>query len=309
MGIHEKKRAASNAPAAIDEGYVFWFVDENGRPRAKDHEGNLIDFAGPAGPQGEPGPRGFEGMVGPQGEAGPPGPQGPQGDPGPAGSVGPAGAQGERGDPGSQGPAGAKGDQGDPGTPGAPGAKGDPGVAGPQGLAGPQGDPGQQGPQGLQGAQGIQGVPGVQGPPGITQAGGIRKTANQTMTATAQTAIADMAFPVSPNSTYFFMMLLAVTTSSGTSPTTAWGFTGPAGATVAIIGEVDTSTSIEAQAILNAFGNMAAAAQVANTGARFSGVFQTGAAGGTVQLTCARGGSSPSMVIPAGAHGFWLKVA
>lgn len=30
---------------------------------------------------------------------------------------------------------------------------------------------------------------------------------------------------------------------------------------------------------------------------------------GTVQLTCARGGTSPSMVIPAGSNGFYLKVA
>lgn len=130
------------------------------------------------------------------------------------------------------------------------------------------------------------------------------------MTATAQTAITDMSFAVAANSTYFFMLLVLVTTSSGTSPTTAWGFTGPPAPTaVSIIGEIDTSTSVESTLVLTAFGNFAALAQVANTGARFTGFVQTGAAGGTVQLTCARGGTNPSMVIPAGCHGFWFKTA
>jgi hypothetical protein len=129
------------------------------------------------------------------------------------------------------------------------------------------------------------------------------------MTLTAQTAVADMAFPVAANSTYFFMMSPAVTTSTGTSPTTAWGFTGPAGATVSIVAEIDTSTSVETNAVLGAFGNFAAGAQVANTGARFWGTVQTGATPGTVQLTAARGGTTPSMVVAAGSNGMWIKVA
>jgi hypothetical protein len=105
-------------------------------------------------------------------------------------------------------------------------------------------------------------------------------------------------------------MNVNVTTSSGTSPTTAYGFTGPAGATVAIAGEQDTSTSVEANVLLTAFGNAAAGAQVANTGARFTGVVETGGTAGTVQLTCARGGTTPSMVIPiGGVQGFWIKLA
>lgn len=168
---------------------------------------------------------------------------------------------------------------------------------------------GPQGPTGGQGIQGIQGDPGPQGPAGTAPGGVIRKTANQTMTATAQTVVNDMAFPVAANSKYVFLMNVQVTTSSGTSPTTAWGFTGPAGATVAIISEVDTSTSVEASAALVAFTNLAAGAQVANTGARFFGVVETGATAGTVQLTAARGGTSPSMNVAAGSNGFWLKVA
>lgn len=137
----------------------------------------------------------------------------------------------------------------------------------------------------------------------------MRKAANQTLTATSQTAVTDMSFAAAANSTYFFMMLVAVTTSSGTAPTTAWGFTGPAGATLGIIGEIDTSTSVETTAVLTAFGNFASGAQVANSGARFSGVVQTAATAGTVQLTAARGGTNPSMVVPAGCHAMWIKTA
>jgi hypothetical protein len=114
---------------------------------------------------------------------------------------------------------------------------------------------------------------------------------------------------VAANSTYTFQMHLAVTTSTGTSPTTAWGFTGPAGATVGIVSEQDISTSVETSGVLTAFGNFPAGAQVASTGAKFHGIVQTGGTAGTVQLTVARGGTTPSMVIPAGVNGFWLKVA
>ena len=130
------------------------------------------------------------------------------------------------------------------------------------------------------------------------------------MTLTSQVAITDMGFAVAANSTYWFMLVMLVTTSSGSAATTAWGFTGPATPTaVAIVAEIDTSTSVESTLVLTAFGNFAALAQVANTGARFTGFVQTGAASGTVQLTCARAGTVPSMVVPAGCHGFWLKVA
>lgn len=162
-----------------------------------------------------------------------------------------------------------------------------------------------RGPAGAQGDQGPQGNPGT---PGVT-GGAIRKTANQVMTATAQTAVNDMSFPVAANSTYVFMMAVQITTSTGTSPTTAWGFTGPAGATVAITSEIDTSTSVETSAALVAFTNFAAGAQVANTGARFMGMVQTGATAGTVQLTAARGGTTPNMNVAAGSNGWWLKVA
>lgn len=140
--------------------------------------------------------------------------------------------------------------------------------------------------------------------------GVIRKTGAQTMTLTAQTAITDASFAVEASSKYYFIMYIAVTTSSGTAPTTAYGLTGPAGATVAITLEQDTSTSVEQSGVLTAFGNFAAGAQVANTGAEVRGVVETGATAGTVQLTAARAGTTPSMVIPVGGVvGFWMKLA
>ena len=141
----------------------------------------------------------------------------------------------------------------------------------------------------------------------VPTGGVIRKTANQTMTATAQTAVTDMSFPVVSGGKYYFVMSVRVTTSTGTAPTTAWGFTGPAG-TVAINAEQDTSTSVEQKGLLTAFGALAAGAQVANTGAGFRGVVEP-TASGTVQLTVARGGTTPSMVIPAGCTGFWVRLA
>lgn len=223
--------------------------------------------------------------------AGVTGPTGPQGGAGTAGAIG------------ATGPVGATGPQGTAGTAGSAGVVG---ATGPVGVTGPQGT---VGGTGTAGAVGATGVTGATGPAGAANAGAIRKTAPQTMTATAQTAVADMAFAVAANSTYYFDMTVLVSTSTGTAPTTAWGFTGPAGATVAITGQQDSSSSVEAKAALTAFGAFAAAAQAANEGAAFQGVIVTGATPGTVQLTCARAGTAPSMVIPLGSNGFWLKTA
>jgi hypothetical protein len=198
------------------------------------------------------------------------------------------------------GPTGAAGDQGIQGLTGTTGTAGGQGIQGIQGLTGTTG---------TAGGQGIQGIQGTQGVPGITQAGAIRKTGPQTMTLTSQVAIADMGFPVAANSTYWFRMRVMVTTSSGTSPTTAYGFTGPAGATVAVTAKQSTTTSIEIAQLLAAFGNLTAQAQVANTQADFEGVVVTGATPGTVQLTAARGGTVPSMVIAAASNGLWVKTA
>lgn len=144
---------------------------------------------------------------------------------------------------------------------------------------------------------------------GVT-GGALRVVNPQTATATAATAVTGMSFAVAANATYVFQMHLSVTTSTGTAPTTTWGFTGPASPTaVAVVAEIDTSTSVETSATIVAFGSFAAGAQVASTGAKFHGVIQTAATAGTVQLTVARGGTTPSMVIAAGSNGFWLRVA
>lgn len=136
----------------------------------------------------------------------------------------------------------------------------------------------------------------------------IRKTANQTMTATSQAAITDMSFAVVSGGSYWFRMTIPVTTSTGTSPTTAYGFTGPTVTALGVTMKQPTSTSVDAAAVLTAFGNFAAGAQVANTLTEFDGVL-TASANGTVQLTVARAGTNPSMVIPAGANGVWMRLA
>jgi hypothetical protein len=145
---------------------------------------------------------------------------------------------------------------------------------------------------------------------GVT-GGALRKTAPQTLTLAADTPVTDMAFAVAANATYYFQMDLVVTTSTGTSPTTAWGFTGPASPTaVSVVAEIDTSTSVEVSPPpLVAFGNFPASAQVAATGAKFRGTVQTGGTAGTVALTCRRAGTAATMVIPAGCNGFFMRVA
>jgi hypothetical protein len=130
------------------------------------------------------------------------------------------------------------------------------------------------------------------------------------MTATSQTAVTGMAFAVAANSTYTFIMDVLVSSSSGTSPTTTWGFTGPASPTlVAIMAEIDTSSTAEISAVLTSFSTFPSGAQVASSGIRVHGMVQTGATAGTVQLTAARGGTTPSMVVAAGSNGFWIKTA
>lgn len=135
---------------------------------------------GPVGPQGIPGPRGFNGLRGPQGVPGPVGPQGPAGATGPQGPQGPQGLTGATGAVGPQGPAGATGPQGPQGETGATGAvgpQGPAGATGPQGpqgetgatgAVGPQGPAGAIGPQGPQGETGATGAVGPQGPAGAT---------------------------------------------------------------------------------------------------------------------------------------------
>lgn len=274
------------------------------------------------------------GPTGPQGPAGPQGPKGDKGDPGVAGATGSQGPKGDKGDTGSTGPTGPPGTTdhaaltnlttGNPHTQYsqtththayAPTSHSHVDADLPAGLARDTevtaavsaheaaGDPH---PTYLTQAEGdaryaLAGASGATG-------GVIRKTANQTMTATAQTAITDMSFAVVAGGTYYFVMYVQVTTSTGTSPTTAYGITGPAMTAMGVTYEQDTSTSVEASGVLTALGNMPAGAQVANTGAEFRGVLQPSASG-TVQLTCARGGTSPSMVISAGSGGFWMRLS
>lgn len=146
---------------------------------------------------------------------------------------------------------------------------------------------------------------------GVPSAGVMRVANAQTMTATAQTAVTGMSFAAAANATYYFTMEIVISTSTGTAPTTAWGFTGPASPTaVGIAMTQDTSTSVQVDATITSFTAFAAGAQVAATGVKFSGVVQTSAGNaGTVALTAARAGTTPSMVVAAGSNGMWMRVA
>lgn len=133
---------------------------------------------GPVGPQGIPGPRGFNGLRGPQGVPGPVGPQGPAGATGPQGPQGPQGLTGATGAVGPQGPAGATGPQGPQGETGATGAVG---PQGPAGAIGPQGPQGETGATGAVGPQGPAGATGPQGPAGVSYTVHAENTATESV--------------------------------------------------------------------------------------------------------------------------------
>lgn len=263
------------------------------------------------------------------------GPTGPAGPQGPAGSPGATGAQGVQGPAGSQGAKGDKGDTGSQGIQGPQGNTGPPGTTDHAALSNlTTGNPHPQYaatshahvdadlPAGLARDAEVAAAystlthnhdaaySGTAHTHAVPSAGVMRVVAPQTMTATAQTAVTGMSFAIAANATVWFRMRVMITTSTGTSPTTAYGFTGPASPTaVAITMKQDTSTSIEIAQVLTAFGNGTAQAQVANTQAEFEGVVVNGANAGTVALTTARAGTTPSMVVAAGSSGFWLRVA
>jgi hypothetical protein len=55
--FHTYKKDPADVPNA-SPGLLRWFVGTDNMPKAKDENGNLIDFVGPAGPEGPPGPPG-----------------------------------------------------------------------------------------------------------------------------------------------------------------------------------------------------------------------------------------------------------
>lgn len=84
----KKRTAASVGIEALASTHIRFFADENGMPKLKDSQGNLVDFRGPQGATGATGPQGATGATGPQGATGATGPQGTTGATGAAGAKG-----------------------------------------------------------------------------------------------------------------------------------------------------------------------------------------------------------------------------
>jgi len=161
---------AYNANDAVTDVGSFWLALV-GNTNSEPSSSNLLwlqlaakGAAGPAGPQGGPGPIGATGAIGPVGPAGPAGATGATGPIGLRGPVGAAGATGSIGPQGPAGPTGATGSigpQGPAGPTGATGSIGPQGPAGATGAAGPAGPPGPQGPTGPTGSTGPAGANGI----------------------------------------------------------------------------------------------------------------------------------------------------
>jgi hypothetical protein len=66
----KKRTAASVGIEALASTHIRFFADENGMPKLKDSQGNLVDFRGPQGIQGETGPQGATGATGATGAKG-----------------------------------------------------------------------------------------------------------------------------------------------------------------------------------------------------------------------------------------------
>ncbi len=128
-----------------------------------------------------------------------------------------------------------------------------------------------------------------------------RKTANQAMTLTGQTAVTDLAVNLEANATYNVEISIAVGAVTGTTPTMAIGLTGPASPTTVLLKRDQMNTATSAlTAMYTAFAASAAVAQVANTVHLIKGLIVTTAAG-TLQVTVAMAGTTPNATIVAGS--------
>ena len=147
--VYDRKVYALIDSAVLDVGdrtikgdgklVYFCFADDDDAAFA------VQDDRGPAGEQGEYGPRGPDRVAGKAGKRGadePVGPPGKIGKTGPQGDKGPVGPPGPKGDRGVAGPPGPKGPEESKGVRGEQGDQGDAGVEGPAGREGPKGEKG-----------------------------------------------------------------------------------------------------------------------------------------------------------------------
>lgn len=133
------------------------------------------------------------------------------------------------------------------------------------------------------------------------------KTASQAMTLTAATNVTDMALYLEALSAYYVCFAIPITTVSGTAPTIAFSFTGPAGSVMLTRRQMTSATAMAFSAIAAFATSFAAGAIVLNTLHIIEGIIVP-TADGVVQLRAAMGGTLPSATIAVGASAYAIKV-
>lgn len=129
-----------------------------------------------------------------------------------------------------------------------------------------------------------------------------RKTAAQALTATTATAITDLAVPLEANASYTLEIVVNIGAATGTTPTMAFSFTGPASPTIVSIRKDQmTTATAAAPAVVTAFAAYPALAVVANTVTTFKGTIVNGATAGTLQLLAAMAGTTPNVTVLQGS--------
>lgn len=114
--------------------------------------------------------------------------------------------------------------------------------------------------------------------------------------------VTDMVVPLAANTTYKIYINVAISTSTGTSPTLQLGFTGPASPTYVNLRRIQmTSASAVANSVITSFTTFAAGASVANTHHTIEGIIINGVNAGNLQLQAAAAGTTPSITIAAGS--------
>jgi hypothetical protein len=114
--------------------------------------------------------------------------------------------------------------------------------------------------------------------------------------------VTDMVVALKANTNYKVYVNIAISTSTGTSPTLQLGFTGPATPTyVSLRRSQMTSTTAVANQVITSFTTFTAGASVANTHHLIDGIIINGANAGNLQLRAAGAGTTPSITIAAGA--------
>lgn len=137
-----------------------------------------------------------------------------------------------------------------------------------------------------------------------------RKSSNQSITGAAGD-VTDMGLALEADATYVIQYFIPIGTSTGTGPTLAFSFTGPASPTLVSLRRVQfTTATVLAASVITSFTAFAAGASIANVIHDLSGIVVTSAGNaGTLQLRAAAAGTSPAIQILAGASAYALRIA